>query len=90
MNKHHQEILDAIKKTSKKKSGYKDDNAYVGSQDIVYSITVPKEREIAKTFAKEHKDISQEEFESLLISLSKGDSHEEKSMPGKLLTSFPE
>lgn len=89
MNKLHQEILDAIKKTSKKKTGYKDDNAYVGSSDIFYSISVPKEREIAKAFAKAHKDMSQSEFDSLLLSLSKGDSHEEKSMPGKLLKYLP-
>lgn len=89
MNKFHKEILDAIKKTSKKKTAYKDDNKYVGSSDLIYSISVPKEREIAKEFAKNHKNITQEEFKELLLSLSKGKSHEEKSMPGKLLTYLP-
>lgn len=92
MNKHHREILEEIKKidsSNPKISNHFNLNKYMGTTRHIYNITNPQIREIAKTWAKENKDISLDDFLIVLNSFFKGESHNEKSFGGKLLEYFP-
>lgn len=89
MNKFHKEILKEIKEHTHKISNSTWVAKYLGTNHIYYSLSNPVKREIAKTWVKNHKDISILEFSNLLSSLYKGDSYEEKSIASYLLLYLP-
>lgn len=76
MNKHHQEILEQIKKHQDKTSQSKWGASYLGSVDFHYGISNPVKRQIIKNWLQNHKDLSLEEF----IDLQKVRSHLKKSV----------
>lgn len=85
MNKYHQEILNTIKKYSKKEKQTSKSIQYLGHNHLYYGLSVPQKRQIAKEWIKLHKDIKQNEFTDLLNSLLRGESYDEKSLGGILL-----
>lgn len=89
MNKHHQEILEEIKKQAGKGTKHSGKDSYLGSGHIYYSLSNPVRREIIRGWVKTHKDITLREFTNLLNSLYKGKSYEEKTTAGMLLSYYP-
>lgn len=89
MNKYHQEVLEEIKKHASfaVKSVLHGSN-YSGNQDVRYGINNSTKNLIAEQWASKHKNISVEEFQNLLNSLYAGESHEEKTIGGYLLSYF--
>lgn len=71
------------------KAGKFDLATYLGTTHKVYNVRVPKRREIAKTWAKEHKDIRRDNLVRLVESLVKGASHEEKNLASLILGRYP-
>lgn len=88
MNQHHQKILAEINKFEQSPKKYGDRN-YLGTTSEQYKLTNPQKWQIAKNWARENKDISFKDFVYLLDSLSKGSSHEEKTIAGMILFLFP-
>lgn len=88
MNPTHQQILEKIKKFEQAPKKYGDRN-YLGTKSEQYHLTNPQKWQIAKTWAKENKDIDFKGFCDLLNSLSLGTSHEEKTIAGMILYLFP-
>lgn len=78
-----------IKKQPSKTPKFKDPKKYVGTSSVQYHISNAVKFKIVKKWAKQHADISFNDFSSLLDSLNNGDSHEEKSLVGTLLGLFP-
>lgn len=70
------------------KAGKFDLATYLGTTHKVYNVPVPKRREIAKAWAREHKDISGEELVELIDELFKGVSHEEKNLASLILDRY--
>lgn len=89
MNKYHQEILKEIKEYTNKTSNNTWVAKYLGTSHIYYSLSNPVKREIAKLWAKNHKDISIREFIDLLNSLYKDESYDEKAIASYLLLYLP-
>lgn len=89
MNKHHQEILEQIKKHQNKALQNKWGASYLGSSDFHYGISNPIKRQIIKNWLQDHKNLSIEEFINLLNGLYSGDSYEEKCMAGMFLGYLP-
>lgn len=93
MNKHHQEILDQIVKVASinppRKSKF-DINRYMGTNHHIYHISTPQTWQILKKWARDHKDISSDDLLEMLNSIFKGESHNERSLGGKLLQYFPQ
>lgn len=89
MDKFHKEILREIKNSVQNKSNSTWVAKYLGTNHIYYGLSNPQKREIAKTWVKNHKDLSETEFTDLLNSLYKGKSYDEKSIASYLLFYFP-
>ena len=71
MNKHHQEILEEIKKvasTNRKDNGRFDPGRYMGTTKPCLNITNPQTREIIKKWVSNNKDISLPELLRMLDS----------------------
>lgn len=81
--------LVATLKSEAVKLGRFDLAGYVGTTSVVYNVSVPKRREIAKVWAKEHKNVRQDELIHLVDLLFCGISHEEKSLASLILGRFP-
>lgn len=62
---------------------------YVGTQHRVYNVPTPMMHTIAKTFAKEHSDISADDCTSLADRLFHSPSFEEKVLATMILGRFP-
>lgn len=89
MNSYHQEILDEIKKLARPLPKRINLNTYLGSSHLLYCVSVPQCRRIARGWINRHKDISEKEFFHLLGCLIIGQSFEEKTMLPKLLCRYP-
>lgn len=89
MNLHHQIILEEIKKYSGKPSKHKNINNYIGTASFEYNVPNLAKQQIAKNWAKQNKNIFLNNFLEILDSLNAGQSHEEKSIVGRLLFLFP-
>lgn len=85
MRKPHREILKGLKKLSGHGTKHQREFWYTGNRHFSYNIKNGLRRQVIKNFLKRHEGISQKEFTSLLNSLYKGKSHEEKSCAGMLL-----
>jgi len=87
MNTHHQEILEEIKKAAERKTidPRFDPQRYSGHNDPVYPVNNPTMRQIAKSWLREHKDLSFEELLATLDSLYRGSSDNEKRIAGMII-----
>lgn len=84
MNKHHQQLLAEIKKAAGEVNK-EPPKGYLGSSHKKYGLSNPQKRKIVKEWKKKNKGISVNEFISLLDSLYKGESYDEKTLAGMLL-----
>lgn len=89
MNQYHQEILEEVRKESKKRKQTSETSSYLGHKHTYYGLGSRQKREVAKSWIKNHKDISISEFVKFLDSLYKGESYEEKSLAGVFLGHLP-
>jgi 3-methyladenine DNA glycosylase AlkD len=85
MNHHHTNILALIKKNSGRPTKHTFLDNYLGNTHPRYAIDNPTMRQLAKTWAREHKDLTPKEFQSVLTSLIHGKSGTEKFFAGILL-----
>lgn len=88
MNRLHQDVLKMIRQRAGKE--VKEGSSYEGHEDIKYSLSRPKERQLAKDFLKAHPEIKFKEFIGLIDSLYQAESTNEKSVAGLLLANKPE
>lgn len=93
MNKYHQEILEEIKRVADlnpKQHSWFDAGRYMGTPRLIYNISNPQTRIIARNWIKEHKNLSKDEIVKVLNSFFEGESHNERCFGGKLLEYLPE
>ena len=88
MNNYHREIINLYSSYSGKYSP-KHGKSYIGSGKFSYPINTPSSRELIKNWLKSVK-LTPEIYSELLLSLSKGKSHNEFSAIGKLLEFCPQ
>lgn len=84
---HHKELLAKIKLHARKTDF--DIGHYVGTLHPIYNVPIPMMRKIAKTFATEHKDISETNCTTLIDTLFHAPSFEEKVLATMILNNFP-
>jgi 3-methyladenine DNA glycosylase AlkD len=84
-NVHHRELLQAIKKQSGTGTAHTFDDAYLGNSHPRYAISAPVLRQIAKSWIKKHRDLTANQFSTLITSLVEGESSTEKLFAGILL-----
>lgn len=89
MLKNHEELLQKITKAFKTSTRNAWVASYLGTPHFCYNLSNTTKRQIVKSWAKTHKEISLSQFSTLLTSLYKGNSYEEKSIAGYLLFYFP-
>lgn len=89
MHPYHRNILENVKKHAREKDPRFNNETYFGNKDIFYRVPVLTARTISKQWIKHHPNISKDIFESLITSLFQGNSHEEKTIAGKLLEYAP-
>jgi 3-methyladenine DNA glycosylase AlkD len=89
MNNFHEELLAELKKHAGKGTTHSANDSYLSSGHYYYSVSVPVKRKIALQWVKVHKNIEVAELLSLLQSLFRGESYEEKTMAGILLGYLP-
>src|SRR3989344_6112389 len=90
MNKYHAGILEEIKKAARPvRDSHFNLQSYMGTKKPVFNIPNAKARTIAKTWVKNHSDISLDEFIKVLNSFYFGKSHNERTFGGFLLEYFP-
>ncbi|MCL5784330.1 MAG: DNA alkylation repair protein [Patescibacteria group bacterium] len=92
MDKYHQEILEEIQKIAAKNpqnDARFNPQKYMGTSRTIYNITNPQTREIVKNWLRKHPNISLDELLTILDSLFKGQSHNERSLGGKFLEYLP-
>ncbi|MCL4397566.1 DNA alkylation repair protein [Patescibacteria group bacterium] len=89
MNPQHRLLLDEIKKHQGKPAKHKNTNNYAGTTSFEYHVSNPVKWKIAKDWAAKNTTISPDNFLLILDSLNTGKSHEEKSLVGCLLATFP-
>jgi 3-methyladenine DNA glycosylase AlkD len=90
MGKYYKEILEEIKKRARSNSDSTWAAKYLGTSHLYYGLSNPIKREIAKVWAKNHKDIQIREFIDLLDSLYTGKSYDEKAVASYLLVYLPD
>jgi len=81
----HQEILQEIINRSGKPTQHTFLETYLGNSHQRYPISMPIQREIAKTWVKSNSNVSAKEFNALITSLINGESFNEKIMGGIIL-----
>lgn len=86
-NKHHQRILEEIKKNSQRKPLPQIDfeRRYVGTNKSYYPLKAVQAEKITKRFLKESPSVTSKDFFALLDSLFSGRSHQEVTLAGRLL-----
>ncbi len=91
LNKHHKKLLSRIKQyAATKPFKTKLSDKYDGHNDISYPVSNPQIREIVKTWLKENKNITFEEYIDLLNSIyTQSSSSTEKYLGGYLLGHMP-
>jgi 3-methyladenine DNA glycosylase AlkD len=64
-------------------------SGYTGSPHMVYAVSAPICRAVLKRLVRDYKEASSDEWLALMDALIAGDSHEEKTMAGRLLGYVP-
>lgn len=90
-NKHHLEFLKELEKYAGQGTRYQKerDKSYMGTKKFSYSIKTPIKKQVVKDWIKKHPNLSISEYSELLNSLYSGESHDERSIAGKLLELLP-
>jgi len=90
-NKHHLEFLKELEKHAGQGTKYQKerDKAYIGTKKFSYTIKTPIKKQIVKDWIKRHPKLSISDYIELLNSLYSGQSHDERSIAGKLLEFLP-
>lgn len=90
-NKYHLEFLNELKKHAGQGTMYQieRDKNYIGSKKLSYTIKTPVKKQIVKDWIKKHPELSFAGYIELLNSLYSGESHDERSIAGKLLEFLP-
>jgi 3-methyladenine DNA glycosylase AlkD len=84
-NQHHKVLLALIVQHAGKATQHTLLDNYLGNKNYRYPINIPTLRKLARTWMKEHQDLSRKAFTALLTSLIKGESSTEKTLAGILL-----
>jgi 3-methyladenine DNA glycosylase AlkD len=85
VNKFHQEVLSLIKQKSGVATQHTFLDNYLGNSHPRFPINAPTLRAIAKDWMRSHREISAEDFATMLSSMAEGKSGTEKVMVGILL-----
>lgn len=85
MNRHHQEILEAIHANSGTPTQHTFLDRYLGNKYPKYAINNPTLRRIAKEWMRDNLNLSPREFKNVISSLVKGRSATEKMIAGMIL-----
>lgn len=85
MNRHHQEILEAIHANSGTPTQHTFLDRYLGNKYPKYAIDNPTLRRIAKGWMRDNLNLSPREFKTVISSLVKGRSGTEKMIAGMIL-----
>jgi 3-methyladenine DNA glycosylase AlkD len=85
MNRHHQEILEAIHSNSGTPTQHTFLDTYLGNEYPKYAIDNPTLRRIAKEWVRDNPSLSPREFKNVISSLLKGKSATEKMIAGMIL-----
>ncbi len=85
MDRHHKDILTAIRTNAGKATQHTHQDNYLGSSHPRYDISNPVLRILAKEWMKSHRDLSAADFAKVLTSLVEGKSATEKWMAGMLM-----
>jgi 3-methyladenine DNA glycosylase AlkD len=85
MDRHHKDILTAIRANANKATQHTHQDSYLGSSHPRYDISTPVMRMLAKEWMKSHRDLSAAGFMKVLTSLIEGKSANEKWMAGMLM-----
>lgn len=81
----HLEIVKTIRKQAGKPSKDAFLNSYLGNDHLIYQIKTPPLRKIARSWIREHRDLSPSQFADVLSGLIQGPSFTEKVTAGMLL-----
>lgn len=82
---HHHQILSEIKAKSGKPTKHTFLNNYLGNQHPRYPIASPELRAIARSWARDNRDLDADDFAQVISDLVHGKSFTEKLMAGMLL-----
>jgi 3-methyladenine DNA glycosylase AlkD len=85
MNKHHAALLADIQKHQRKRRHSQANDSYLSSGHHYYDVSVPDRRRLSKDWLKQNKSIPHREFLTVVDSLVRGRSHEEKTVACILL-----
>ena len=85
MNRHHAEILAAIKGNSGVPTQHTFSDSYLGNSQPRFAINAPTMRKVAKEWMKDHREMKAAEFQKVMTSLIHGKSGTEKVMVGIFL-----
>lgn len=85
MDRHHKDILTAIRANANKATQHTHQDNYLGSSHPRYDISTPVLRMLAKEWMKSHRDLAADDFVKIVTSLIEGKSATEKWMAGMLM-----
>ena len=85
MDRHHKDILTAIRANANKATQHTHQDNYLGSSHPRYDISSPVLRMLAKEWMKSHRDLAADDFVKIVTSLIEGKSATEKWMAGMLM-----
>lgn len=89
MHAHHKVLLAGLEKHRRSRAHPQANDSYLSSGHPYYDVPVPIRRKLAKLWLKENQGIPDAEFLSVLDSLYRGRSHEEKTIASILLSYHP-
>lgn len=85
INPFHAEILQLIKQHAGTPTQHTFVDSYLGNEHPRYPINAPTLRRIAKSWMRDHKEMTPKQFSEMLTSLIEGESSTEKTMAGVLM-----
>lgn len=85
---YHRDLIDAIKEASKE-SAPRTGNGYIGTNKPYYPVSMPITRQVAREWIARHPDLTPDEYDDLLDSLSRGETCNELALIGDLLLLLP-
>lgn len=86
MHRHHEVLLDALRKNRRSRVHSQANDSYLSSGHLYYDVSVPTRRKLAREWLKENRGIPDAYFLAVLDSLYRGKSHEEKTLASILLS----
>jgi 3-methyladenine DNA glycosylase AlkD len=90
MNAHHREIAALLRKHAKREKLGFDVSRYLGSPSAYLYLSTREKRSLLGSWARAHRDLSQDDLAGLLDALVRGRTFQEKSALSDLLGAYPE